>query len=173
MNKSFSSIIFLIILIFNFQTSLCENIISLKVTKIMRGQIVLGNIQNINTLKINSKEIKTIRINPTLNDGDNLVEIIYKEPLTDCSNLLSGSTSYYADLTNFDSSQCTNFEGMFSGCEKLEKIKFGNFDTSKAENMNSMFSKCICQNIDFSILKTSKVKTGSFLGMTRSSTRKK
>ena len=158
MNKSFSSIIFLIFFIFNFQTSLCENIISLKVTKIMRNQIVLGNIQNINTLKINSK-IKTIKINPTLNDGDNLVEIIYKEPLTDCSNLLSGSTSYYADLTNFDSSQCTNFEGMFSGCEKLEKIKFGNFDTSKAENMNSMFSKCICQNIDFSVLKTSQVKT--------------
>ena len=158
MKKSFSSIIFLIFFIFNFKTSLCENIISLKVTKIMRNQIVLGNIQNINTLKINSKE-KTIKINPTLNDGDNLVEIIYKEPLTDCSNLLSGSTSYYADLTNFDSSQCTNFEGMFSGCEKLEKIKFGNFDTSKAENMNSMFSKCICQNIDFSILKTSKVKT--------------
>ena len=158
MKKSFSSIIFLIFFIFNYQTSLCENIISLKVTKIMSRQIVLGNIQNINTLKINSKE-KTIKINPTLNDGDNLVEIIYKEPLTDCSNLLSGSTSYYADLTNFDSSQCTNFEGMFSGCEKLEKIKFGNFDTSKAENMNSMFSKCICQNIDFSILKTSKVKT--------------
>ena len=159
MNKYFSSIIFLISFIFIFQTSLCENIITLKVSKFMRSQIVLGNFQNINTLKINSNEVKTIKMNPTLDDGENIVEIIYKEPLTDCSNLLSGSTCSYADLTNFDSSQCTNFEGMFSGCDRLEKIKFGNFDTSKAENMNNMFSKCSCQNIDFSILKTSQVKT--------------
>ena len=49
----------------------------------------------------------------------------------------------YLNLSNFDTSNVTNMEGMFFGCLKLKEIKgLNNFDISKVTNMISMFSLC-------------------------------
>ena len=47
------------------------------------------------------------------------------------------------DLTYFDTSKVTDMEKMFSGCNKLEKIKgINNFNTINVTNMKEMFYEC-------------------------------
>ena len=56
----------------------------------------------------------------------------------DCENLTS------LDLSGFDTRSTENMTELFSGCKKLESIKFGeNFITSKVKDMNYMFENCI------------------------------
>ena len=43
------------------------------------------------------------------------------------------------DLSNFDTSQVTDMNGIFSGMSNLTTISLSNFDTSKVTNMGSMF----------------------------------
>ena len=43
---------------------------------------------------------------------------------------------------DFDTSNITNMQNMFSGCQKLTSLNIGNFDTSNVSNMGSMFSSC-------------------------------
>ena len=46
------------------------------------------------------------------------------------------------DLSNFDSSNCTNIICMFCHCISLESINLNNFNTSLVTNMNSLFYNC-------------------------------
>ena len=164
MKKCMFFSVFLISFILMFQTSLCVNKITLKAEGNGRSAIVVGNITNIKTMYLNGVK-KTKNMKLTLSEGENTIEIEYKEPLTDCSSLLSKSVCYSVDLTQFDSSQCTNFDSMFYGCSNLKTLKFENFDTSNAQSMKQMFSSCGIQFLDLSCFDTSNVNNmeGMFL----------
>ena len=53
-----------------------------------------------------------------------------------CSSLTS------LDLSNFNTSQTSNFEGLFSGCSSLIYLDISNLDSNKASNIEDMFSDC-------------------------------
>ena len=62
------------------------------------------------------------------------------------------------DLSQFDTSEATNFQSMFSGCSLLTNIDLTNFDTSNVTNMSAMFSGCsLLTNLDLSNFDTSNV----------------
>lgn len=64
------------------------------------------------------------------------------------------------DLTNLDTSDVTDFSGMFEGCTALEKVNLSKIDTSKAKEMGGMFYDCSSlASIDLSGLNTSSVKS--------------
>ena len=54
----------------------------------------------------------------------------------DCSKLTS------LNLSNFNTSNVTNMNGMFNGCSKLTSLNVSSFNTSKVTHMNGMFSGC-------------------------------
>mgnify|MGYP005759002617 CR=1 FL=1 len=59
---------------------------------------------------------------------------------------------------NFDTSNVTNMQLMFSNCGSLTTFDLSNFDTSKVTSMNSMFSNCgSLTTLDLSNFDTSKV----------------
>ena len=62
------------------------------------------------------------------------------------------------DLSNFDTSEVTNMNGMFSECKNIEKINFGSINTFSVENMGYLFYKCNkLSSIDLSNFVTSNV----------------
>ena len=49
------------------------------------------------------------------------------------------------NITNLDTSACTNMEQMFWGCKKITTLNLNSFDTSNVTNMLGMF--CGCQKL--------------------------
>ena len=61
---------------------------------------------------------------------ENIVGIntwIHTDDLTDISQMFNGASITSIDLSEFDTSNITNFSSMFSGCTKLESIDISNF----------------------------------------------
>ena len=54
----------------------------------------------------------------------------------DCSSLTS------VDLSDFDTSKCTNFSGMFRNCSSMEEIGLRSMDLGNAVTLDSMFEGC-------------------------------
>lgn len=46
------------------------------------------------------------------------------------------------DLINFNTTECTNFQGMFFSCNKLTSLDLSSFDTNNAQYMQGMFQNC-------------------------------
>ncbi len=46
------------------------------------------------------------------------------------------------DLSNFNTSNVTNMNGMFGSCTSLTSLDLSNFDTSKVTSMINMFNGC-------------------------------
>ena len=65
----------------------------------------------------------------------------------------------YLDLSNFDTSNVNDMEGMFNKCNKLKEIKgINQFNTVKVKNMRVMFHNCYeLKYLDLSNFDTSKV----------------
>ncbi|WP_160141157.1 InlB B-repeat-containing protein [Listeria monocytogenes] len=64
------------------------------------------------------------------------------------------------DLSNFDTNQVTNMNGMFYGTSSLTSLDLSNFDTSQVTNMNNMFSNTSSlTSLDLSNFDTSRVTT--------------
>lgn len=53
-----------------------------------------------------------------------------------CKNLIS------LDLSNFDTSNVTRGDYLFSGCSSLTLLNLSNFNTSKIKDMEYMFGNC-------------------------------
>ena len=104
---------------------------------------------------------------PYLNDIDT-------SKITDMSNLFDstiegGYMSYTInsdimsmvkklDLSNWDTSNVKNMQGMFYRCESLEKLNISTWDTSNVVNMAMMFSGCSSlKHLDLSSFNTSSV----------------
>ena len=66
----------------------------------------------------------------------------------------------YLNLSNFDTSNVENMEGMFNECNKLKEIKgIDNFNTSNVTNMSGMFQECNeLEHINLSNFDTSNVE---------------
>ena len=87
----------------------------------------------------------------------------------DMSRMFSGCSYLLEelDLSGFDTSKCTNMNGMFENCYDLVTLNISGFDTSNVTNMSSMFSGCnSLTSIDISSFNTSKVTRmyGMFCG---------
>ena len=58
----------------------------------------------------------------------------------------------------FDSSQVTNMDNLFKGCNELDEVDFTNFNITLVTSMASMFSGCSkLTELDISLLDTSSV----------------
>ena len=68
------------------------------------------------------------------------------------------------EFDNFDTSQVTSMESMFSGCSALTTLDLSKFDTSQVTSMRSMFSSCSkLTTLDVSKFDTSKVTNMSYM----------
>ena len=99
---------------------------------------------------INKKNINIIyeKESPFNVTKDYGIEIHYNKALSSLNNFFD---NYYnknlkflgfADLSNFDTSNVTNMEGMFYECYSLISIDLSNFETSNVTNMAGMFHGC-------------------------------
>lgn len=83
----------------------------------------------------NHKEISVIAC-----DTECVYNIAYM--FANCNNLTE------LNLTKLNTKEVVCMDGMFYGCDNLEKLKFGkNFNTSKVESMQEMFS--LCYNLEY------------------------
>ena len=73
--------------------------------------------------------------------------------------LFSGCNSLTnLDLSNFETSNVTNFTGMFRDCNNLVNLDLSNFNTLKVTSLNSMFYGCSSLvSVDLSSFNTSNV----------------
>ena len=105
-----------------------------------------------------SKDIscrKKCELNKDIND----VILIFDNIIKSCYQMFYNLVNIIEiDLSNFDTSEVTNMNGMFSECKNLEKINFGSVNTFSVENMGYLFYKCNkLTSIDLSNFDTSKV----------------
>ena len=96
---------------------------------------------------------------------NNTFEIKLKKlkPITDMSYMLYYCISlYYADFSNWNTSNVTNMSSVFYYCTSLESLKGINFDTSNVTDISYMFYKCKNKNfelpLDISAWDLSKVR---------------
>ena len=54
-----------------------------------------------------------------------------------------GSLEAITGIENLNTSECTNMNSMFYGCESLTEINVNNFDVSKVTNCSAMFRGCL------------------------------
>ena len=93
-----------------------------------------------------------------------IVEVEFPKPIINCGYMFYDCNNIIeVDLSNFDTSNITNMNDMFSYCINVRKIKFpSNANKSniieKVTNMNYMFNYCKnLEEIDLSIFKTENV----------------
>ena len=78
--------------------------------------------------------------------------------VTDMQFMFSGMSSLTTlDLSNFDTSQVTDMKYMFRDMSSLTTLNLSNFDTSQVAYMNSMFSGTSLTSLNLSNFDTSKV----------------
>ena len=89
----------------------------------------------------------------------NIITMRWNYQLTDCTGMFYNLKNIISiDLSNFDSSQVTNFECMFHSCTSLKSINLNNINTSSVESMVGMFSSCSSlETLNLSSFDTSKV----------------
>ena len=128
------------------------------------GNLEYVNFSNINTSKVTNmqgmfynceklKEIKGLEYFDTSN-----VES-FTAMFANCKSLK------YLNLSNFNTPNLTDIEGMFSGCYSLYKIDgLNNFNTNKIENMYALFNNCHqLEYLDLSSFNTSNVKIMNYM----------
>ena len=166
-NNSFLGyLMYSIILLFFplFQISLCQTESYIYMTfsaKSASNSQIIGVTTGVTSITDNGIT-KEINVKIAAVKGDNEVIVTYQSPMKNCTHLLKNSVATYIDLSNFDSSQCSLFVGMFFQCSSLTSIKLGGkFITSNAVDMTAMFNTCGSTksntHIDLSNFDTSKV----------------
>ncbi len=85
---------------------------------------------------------------------------IYKgNVITDMSRMFAYYGFRSLDLSNFNTSNITNMDDMFSECQGMQSIDLSSFDTSNVKNMYGMFHNCYSlETLDLSGFNTSNVK---------------
>ena len=105
----------------------------------------------VNNIKQNSNSLNNIELKDMMNDI-----IVRWESRPPCSKMFKNCENIVKiDLSNFDTSEIEDMEGMFHGCTKLRSINFGNINTEKVKNMKNMFYDCInLETLDLSKFNT-------------------
>ena len=93
---------------------------------------------------VNDKKINKLRfIVSGLKNEENNITIRWNYSFSFCGLMFFGLENITRiDLSNFDSSQCTDIMLMFSYCTSLTSINLGNFNTSLVTNMRNLFFNC-------------------------------
>ena len=167
--KSFFHIFTFLLLNFFFPLSL-----SYKTRKLYSSSIVNVFIRNPGNTKIISSNFQTspdtIIINNVLfvdsktisykfTTSNNTVQLIWNNPLTNCSDMFSGCKAITGlDFSNFNSPNVVDMNKMFYQCNELEYLNITNLITSSVTNMYMMFFGCKAfTSLDLSTFDTSKV----------------
>lgn len=94
------------------------------------------------------------------------------ELLSLCEQITSAEKMFYQiiqydwelDLSELDTSKCTNMNNMFYACSNLEKLNVSNFNTSNVRDMDAMFCACrTLTELDVSNFDTSNVRTMRYM----------
>ncbi len=113
---------------------------------------ILGNkssnnfkgINYLNEVHINRKKQNSIEYKYLFNQTNNIVELIWKDDLTNCENMFMGCSNIIEiNFSFFDTSHITNMVRMFRECSSLTSLDLSNFNTSLVEEMNGMFRGCL------------------------------
>ena len=114
---------------------------------------------------INGVEYSTVVSGAVYQGKSNITDITFDEGIKaegSLANCFNGCTSLNSlKLRDFDTSNCTNMQGMFQNCSKMTKIDVTNFNTENVTNMNAMFSGCTALNT----LDVSQFDTGNVTNM--------
>ena len=116
-------------------------------------------------IKINNKLIPFNYFYKFEKNGKYEIKYSFKKCIVKTLYLFDGCKSITnINLSNFNTQNITNIEGMFSGCESLKNIDFSNFNTKKVTNMKNMFYGCASlKNIDLSNFNTQNVTNMEYL----------
>ena len=138
---------------------LSNNFITLKVKEIGYFRFLYYGFQKPLNIKINGIYVGDEAYSYNFTRTDNTIEILWEEPLTNCSQMFFKCFNITEiDLSNFDSSKVVDLSQMFYQCQQLNSIKFGNFDTSSVTNMGGMFLGLnLIKSLDLSNFVTSNV----------------
>ena len=141
-----------------------------KIKVVFRGKKIISILnQNfyskLSNVLINGYEINPWEQIPPLSEGENRIELRFKEQIESCSRMFYNSENIIEiDLSNFDASKVKDISMMFYGCSNLENVEFGNISTPSLENMFALFAQCIeIKSLDLSHFDTSKVTDISFM----------
>jgi len=99
----------------------------------------------------------------TTNNNDVKPTLLNKINNSDVELMVAQGLSYYSslenlDLSDFNTSNVTNMNRMFSNCRSLMSLDLSSFNTSKVTNMGYMLSNCYSlTNLNLSSFNTSKV----------------
>jgi len=100
-------------------------------------------------------------------EGFYYITIVFKDKITNCSNMLQNGDFIYIDLSSFDTQNETNMQYMFNNCRNLVSIDLSSINTQKVTNMQYMFNNCSnLVSIDLSSLNIQNVTNmnGMFCG---------
>ena len=101
------------------------------------------------------------------NTREKLIDCInINKNIKDCSNMFSGCINVveFTNSSNWDTSNVTNMNAMFSQCSGLTTLDVSKFDTTNTTGMSNMFSGCkLLTTLDVSNWDTSKVKDISWM----------
>ena len=91
-------------------------------------------------------------------EGFYYITLVFKNKITNCSNMFRNSDFIYIDLSSFDTQNITNMQNMFYGCNNLINIDLSSLNTQNVTNMENMFYNCNnLVNIDLSHFNTQNV----------------
>lgn len=84
--------------------------------------------------------------------------------LTSMNQMFYSPNIVQVDLSEWDTSNCTNMSNMFYYASNLQNVNLSSFNTSKVTNMSYMFSHCEkLTSLDLSNFNTSKVTTMKYM----------
>ena len=80
----------------------------------------------------------------TDNRTDSLLKVLdmNTSELTNCDSMFRYNKNLTSITCKWDTSNVTNMQNMFNGCNKLTSLNLSNFDTSNVTNMSNMFNNC-------------------------------
>ena len=139
-----------------------SNSVKLKINKV--GSIRLLNstfVQNPDEIRIGN-EIKAENTNTiTIDNIEDEIELVWTNKSTYCNSMFRGMRDIIEiDFSQFDSSDVTDMQYMFTNCISLQNINLNNLNTDNVENMGYMFYNCrSLTSLNVSNFDTSKVTT--------------
>ena len=102
-----------------------------------------GNTENPEEVYINDIEQSPIKQEYTLNETENVIKLIWKEPKNNWGCLFHSLKNIIdIDFSNFDFSKGLYANTIFSGCTSLTSINFNYNGTIKIMDAGSMFREC-------------------------------
>ena len=162
----FQLIIYLFLIIFQFEKVNSDNQITLIIEGNENQQLINNNFYKVPSQVIVNDEFKSsCQKSCELGEGRNTIILKFDEQLSTCAQMfqnLNHIKEIY--LSDFDGSKVRFMEKMFEGCSGLELIDFSNFDTSNIENMNALFNGCSgLKSLNISNFNTSKVNNMEYM----------